>query len=115
MSLIEAFMSPCILMEKVRIKDGASGFITEWKEGEQFDAAITLDTTMEARIAEKDGVSAVYTVTTYGVKLGHDDIIKRVEDGRYFRITSDGVDKKTPGVASFNISQVNAERLELTT
>lgn len=115
MSLIEAFMTPCVIMEKTRVKDGAGGFITQWTEGVQFDAAITMDTTMEARMAEKAGVSAVYTVTTHGVKLGFDDKIKRLSDGRYFRITSDGVDKHSPIVASFDISQANAERWELTT
>ena len=113
--LIEAFMETFCLMEKTRIKDGAGGFITTWTEGAQFEAAVTMDTTMEARVAEKEGVSSVYTVTTYGVKLSYDDKIKRLSDGRYFRITSDGVDKHSPKVATFDISNVTAERWELTT
>lgn len=115
MSLLDAFMEPCCLMQETRVKDGAGGFISEWTEGETFNAAITHDTSMNAVIAEKQGVTSVYKVTTYGSLLRYDDKIKRLSDGRYFRITSDSADVHSPYVASFDISQATAERWELTT
>ena len=115
MSLLDEFMTPCCFMESRRIKDGAGGFTTEWFEGEKFKAAIVRDTTMEARIAEKQSVTSVFTITTSRkVNLKHDDKIKRLKDGRYFRVTSDGDEKESPRSSTLDISQVMAEKWELT-
>lgn len=115
MSLIDAFKSACILMEKTRVSDGEGGWNTVWKEGVEFEAAITFDSTMQARIAEKDGVSSLYTVTTSkNTSLDFHDVFKRVSDGKVFRVTSDSEDKRTPNVASFEFEQVSAEEWSLT-
>lgn len=114
--LITYMMTPCVLMEKKREPDGAGGFLVNWAEGAQFDAAITLDSTMQARIAEKDGVTSVYTVTTRrGTLLEYHDVFKRLSDGVVFRVTSNGTDKQSPNVGTLDIAQVTAERWKLTT
>ena len=64
MSLIDEAMTTVVLMEKTREPDGEGGFITRWIDGVSFDAAITFDTSMESRIAEKQGVTSRYTITT---------------------------------------------------
>ena len=64
MSLINEFLQDCILMDKKRTSDGEGGFITEWVEGAKIQAAIVRDTSMSARVAEKEGVTATYTITT---------------------------------------------------
>ena len=97
-------------MEKTRAPDGEGGFIVDWIPGAVFKAAITFDTSIEGRIAEKQGVTSRYTVTTNkGAKLEYHDVIKRLNDGKVFRITSDGDDKQTPKSASFQFLQVTAE------
>lgn len=110
MSLIEDFTEPCIMLEKTRISDGEGGFVTTWSEGVNFDAAITFDNSMSARVAEKEGVTSLYTVTTgrNAVLMFH-DVFKRLSDGKVFRVTSDGDDKQTPERASFQFAQVSAE------
>lgn len=114
MSLLEEFMDDCVIINKVIINDEYGGYKTDWTEGAQFEAAITLDTSMEARIGDKQGVTALYTVTTNkALNLQYHDVIKRVEDGKIFRITSDGDDKHTPGSATINMRQVTAEEWEL--
>lgn len=114
--LITYMMTPCVLVEKKREPDGEGGFYTTWAEGAQFDAAITLDSTMQARIAEKDGVTSVYTVTTKrATLLEYHDVFKRLSDGVVFRVTSNGTDKQSPGASSLDIAQVTAERWELPT
>lgn len=116
MTLIDKMMSDCCFVEKERVSDGAGGFITTWKEGETFKGAITLDTTMEARIAEKQGVTSKYNVTTArSVVLSYHDVIKRVSDGKIFRITSDAGDKLSPTVSTLDMARVTAEKWELTT
>ena len=110
MSLLKNAYEPVMLLEKIRRPDGEGGFITEWTESVEFEAAITFDTSLESRIAEKQGVTSRYTITTNkGAKLEYHDIIRRLRDGKIFRVTSDGDDKQTPKSASFQFLQVTAE------
>lgn len=111
MSLIEESMEDVCFMEKQRVPDGEGGFITSWVEGTEFKASITFDSSMQARIADRQGVSSLYTVTTAkSAQLEYHDVIKRLSDGKIFRITSDGDDKQTPPRAIFGqYLQVTAE------
>ena len=81
MSLIEEGMTACAIMNKVRTPDGEGGFITEWTVGAEFQAAITFDSSLQAKVAEKQGVKSLYTVTTAkNAKLDFHDVIKRLSD-----------------------------------
>lgn len=114
MSLLEEQMEICIMLDKTTSSDGYGGIDTVWREGAEFLAAIVLDSSMEARIAEHQGVSALYTITTKkNLNLQYHDVFKRVRDGKIFRVTSDGDDKHTPASASLNMRQVTAEEWEL--
>lgn len=100
-------------MDKTTTADGYGGYHTTWVEGAEISVAIVYDSSMQARVAEKQGVTALYTLTTRkNVNLQYHEIIKRVEDGKLFRVTSDGDDQKTPASASLNMRQVSAEELE---
>lgn len=115
MSLIQAFMADCIMLDKSRTTDGEGGFEVEWTESAPFSAALTKDTSIEARRAEKEGVTALYTVTTdRALILEYHDVFRRVSDGKVFRVTSDGTDKATPETTSLNMRQVTAEEWKLT-
>ena len=51
---------------------------TVWTDGAEFDAAIVLDTSIQARIGEKQGVTALYTVTTAkAMNLQYHDVFRR--------------------------------------
>ena len=114
MSLLDEMMTPCVLIDKSTSADGYGGYNTTWSEGAEFNAAIILDTSMEARIGEKQGVTAKYTVTTAkAMNLQYHDVFKRLSDNKIFRVTSDGDDKKTPASAKLNMRQVTAEEWEL--
>ena len=114
MSLLEKAMEEVVLMEKHREPDGEGGFITNWQESITFKCAITFDTSIQARVAEAQGVTSRYTVTTgKNAKLDFHDVIKRLRDGKVFRITSDSDDKQTPSSASFQFLQVTAEEWSL--
>lgn len=111
MKLYETMMEPCQLMDKRSKSDGMGGFIYEWTEGAEFEAAVIKDNSMQARIAEKDGVTEVYTVTAEkGATLDFHDVFKRLSDNQVFRVTSNSKDSKTPKVSSFQFTQVTAER-----
>lgn len=115
MSLIDEQMEDCVIMDKVSVSDGQGGFDYTWTEGASFKAAIVKDSSLNARIAEKEGVTEIYTITVYkGSILEFHDVIKRSSDGAIFRITSNISDSETPDRASFQIGQVSAERWVLT-
>jgi hypothetical protein len=114
MRLYEKMMEPCILMTETQTEDGEGGYRTKWTERTEIQAAIVKDTSMTARVAEKEGVTSTFTVTTpRNTVLVFHDVIKRVSDGRYFRVTSDR-DVTSPNVSSIGIAQVSAEKWELT-
>lgn len=115
MSLLLEAMEKCTMIDKTTAPDGYGGFEAVWKEGAEFSAAIVLDTSMQARIAESQGVKNLYTITTpKSINLQFHDVFRRESDGKIFRVTSDGDDKKTPASASLNMRQVSAEEWRLT-
>lgn len=115
MMLYEAMMEDVVLMDRMTISDGLGGYTKEWHEGAEFKAAIVKDSSMQARTAEQQGVTSVYTITTYGtVHLSYHDVVKRASDGQIFRITSQWQDSEAPAVASFSMAQVTAEPWVLT-
>jgi hypothetical protein len=115
MSLLAEAMTECAFLEKTREPDGEGGYITNWTQGAKFDAAITYDTSIEARTAEAQGVKSLYTVTTRkNVVLEYHDVFIRASDSKVFRVTSDGDDKYTPASAGLNMRQVTAEEWSVT-
>lgn len=116
MSLLDEAMDNCIILNKIIVQDGYGGYETLYVDGAPFDAAIVLDNSMQARAAEKQGVTSLYTVTTAkALNLQYHDVFKRKRDNKIFRVTSDGDDKHTPASASLNMRQVSAEEWELST
>lgn len=116
MSLLTEQMEKCVMLDKTTVPDGYGGYRALYVDGAEFTAAITFDTSMEARTAEKQGVTSMYTVTTgKELTLEYHDVFRRVRDGKIFRVTSDGDDKYTPVSASLNMRQVTAEEWELPT
>ena len=110
MSLLTQAMEDVVMLEKTRVPDGEGGFTTGWVDGVQFKAAISFDSSMEARTAEKQGVTSLYTVTVpINCGLEYHDAFRRLRDGKVFRVTSDGDDKITPPSASFQFDQVTEE------
>ena len=114
MSLLNEAMEPCVLLDKTTRPDGYGGYEPTWTDGAPFDAAIVLDTSLQARIAEKEGVTGLYTVTTgRSLNLQFHDVFKRLKDNKIFRVTSDGDDKKTPISTNLDMRQVSAEEFDL--
>lgn len=114
MSLLDEAMTSCVILDKRTEADGYGGYRTVWSDGAEFNAAIVLDTSMEARIGEKQGVTALYTITTTkALNLQYHDVFRRLKDGKIFRVTSDGDDKYTPASATLNMRQVSAEEWSL--
>lgn len=114
MSLLSEAMTPCVLLNKQTAPDGYGGYISTWADGAEFEAAIVLNTSMEARIGEKQGVTSLYTIiTSKALTLEYHDVLRRLSDGKIFRVTSDGTDKHTPKSAVLDMREVTAEEWDL--
>ena len=110
MSLLEDALEPCVMIDKTTQPDGYGGYISTYAEGAEFNAAIVFDSSIQARTAEKQGVTSLYTVTTSrALTLEYHDIFKRLRDNKVFRVTSDGDDKYTPASTTLDMRQVTAE------
>lgn len=114
MRLFEKMMEECTMLDKKTISDGLGGFSTEWTDGAEFKAAIVKNNTLDAKVAEKNGVTELYTITVAkGTPIIYHDVLRRNSDGAIFRVTSNIKDSETPDASSFQIGQVSAERWNL--
>lgn len=112
--LYERFYETCLLMKKDTEPDGEGGWKTAWIGDGNFEAAVVLDTSKEARVAESKGISRTYTVTCpTGTDLGYDSVFQRVSDGKTFRVVSDPKDLAAPEVATFKFEIVKAVAWEI--
>lgn len=112
--LINEMMEECIMMDRRTIPDGQGGWNNVWSEGAEFMAAVVKDNSLSARVAEKEGITDVYTVTVdEGINLSFNDVFKRAKDGAIFKVTSEIVDTNAPKRSTIKIGQVSAKRWEL--
>lgn len=110
MSLLSEAMQECVMMDRVTTPDGYGGYTSSWVDGATISAAIVFDSSMQARIADVQGVKSLYTITTRkNINLQYHDVLRRLEDGKIFRITSDGDDNRTPKSAALNMRVATAE------
>ena len=114
MSLLDDAMETYIIMDKTTVPDGYGGYNTEYVEGARIKAAVVFNNSLEAKKAEAQGVSSVYTLTTRkNINLQFHDVLRRVRDGKIFRITSDGDDLYTPDSATLDMRNVSCEEWQL--
>lgn len=115
MSLLDSMMTKCTMIDKRTSSDGVFGVIEQWVDGASFDAVVIKDTSTEARLAEKQGVSEVFTVVVKkNIPLHYHDVFRRESDQAIFRITSNITDSEAPDASSVKIGKVSAERWSLT-
>lgn len=116
MSLLDDFARTCVLMEKTREPDGAGGYYVTWKDGAEFKNHQALDTSMEARRAEKEGVTSIYSaLVRKDFPIEYNDVFKDTETGLTYRVTSNPEEKVAPRSASFELKYFTAERWSLPT
>lgn len=115
--LLDAFGKKCVLIEKKRTGDGAGGYITEWVDGAEFLNYQALDTSMEARRAEKEGVTSVYSaLVNKTVPIEYNDYFRDTSTGNTYRVTSNPEERAAPRSAGLTIRALKfftAERKEL--
>lgn len=114
MSLLDEMREDFVILNKVKVSDGEGGYDVQWLEGAEIKAVLVNDTSMLGLIAEKQGVTSTYTITTdRTIQLEFHDVLKRKKDGSIYRVTSNSIDKMSPNVSTLDMSQVRAEKWEL--
>ena len=97
-------------MHKVTEDDGYGGEITRWVDGSHVDVAFSYDSSTEARIAQSQGIDNRFKVTVdKNQPLAYHDVFRRLDDGKIFRITSDGTDNTTPRRSALDMKCAEAE------
>ena len=116
MSLLDDFAHTCVLMEKKRVPDGAGGWLTEWTEGAEFTNYQSLDTSLEARVAEKEGVTSLYSaLVDKDFPIEYNDVFRDTATGQTYRVTSNPEEKIAPKSSTLPLKYFTAEKWELTT
>lgn len=116
LNLIESMMEDCVFLNKVKVDDPVGGYKDDYQDGVTFKAAILKNSTTEAQIAEKNGVSELFTIVTdRNMVLEFHDVLRRVSDNEIFRVTSRAVDSQAPAASTVKIAKVTAERWVLPT
>ena len=117
MSLLDSFARRCCIMDKTREPDGEGGYLPAWRAGAELDNFVALDSSLEARRAEAEGVTSVYTgVVHKNVPIEYGDYYKDLESGATYRVTSRPEEKPAPAAASpmlRDLMSFTAERKEL--
>lgn len=108
------FYEDFIFMDYASVSDGLGGLKFEWREGSTFRAGIYANSSTQAEIAYRSGVKTIFTITTdLSVELEYNDVIKRIADGRLYKITGNAIDNTAPGFANeVQIREVTAEVFE---
>lgn len=113
-TLLDGMAEACTMIEKRTVTDSLGGFTTAWVDGADFLAVIRKDDTIEAKLAEKQGVTEVYTIIVQkGLPLDYHDVFRRKATGEIFRVTSNIADKQAPDASTIMVANVSAERWSL--
>ena len=110
MSLLDNAFEKFIIMNKAVTSDGYGGLTTVWTDGAEISGAMVFDSSTQMKIAKSMGATSAYTLTVRkNIELDYHTVLKRDSDKRYFRITSNSDDKKTPETAGLDMRQYSAE------
>lgn len=107
---LEDFFEDFIMQNWQSEPDGFGGIVWTLSDGAPFRAGIATMSSTEAQLAYQAGTKTVYRIAhRKTLELEQDDRVKRVKDGRIYRITSNSTDMTTPAPAFEAFSWVSAE------
>lgn len=103
-----------VILNYAIVDDGYGGQKETWTPGAHFFATLTLDDSVEMKVAQAQGVKGIYRVTTNkGVRLPWHTVFRTVDGKRTYRVTSRD-ENAAPTRSNIDIRFVSAEDYELT-
>ncbi|MBP0975081.1 MAG: hypothetical protein J6P20_03365 [Oscillospiraceae bacterium] len=111
MSLLDEHKEDFAFMDKAHTVDEEGNAVVSWSQSEAtFKASIRFDSSVQAKRAQAEGVQDLYTlIVSKDIDLEYNDVVKRIDDGTTYRITTSGKDNKTPDSAGLNMRAVSAK------
>lgn len=98
-----------VVLNQNLVSDGLGGQTFTYSEGLEFQATLVLNTSLQGEIAQKQGVTGIYTVAyPKSLELPPRTIFKRKKDNKIFRTTDIG-NISTPSISSLDMSVTRAE------
>lgn len=90
------------------------GYVERWEPGATFEGVLVLDDSINAQVAEAQGVTGVYTITFEKTfRLPWHSVFRMVDDpSKTYRVTSRD-EKETPSVSPLDLRQVKVEEWEI--
>ena len=111
--MLSDFFTACVALRREASPDGLGGVQERWTEGEAFYAGIALQEGTEHTIADQNGLVSTYTIlVSQRLTLRQDDRIRRLSDGKVFRVTADGTDRMTPDCSLLGLRMVTGEAVQ---
>lgn len=112
--LLDYYGKECVILNKTTQNSPEGGYITSWNECAHFINYQALDTSTEAQIAEKQGLSSIYNVLVEkGVPLVYGDYYRDTEAQTVYRVTSEPSEVQSPASSALNLKRFSAEKAVL--
>ncbi len=111
--MLSDFAEAFIVRIKASDADGYGGTSKTRSDGQTISASICSTGSAETNVGAGKALNKAYTILhdrTIDFKRG--DVLKRVSDGKEYRVTSDSSDMRTPIKAGISFAQVTAEVIE---
>lgn len=111
--MLSDFFEPFCIQDRHSEPDGFGGVAWTLTDGAEIMAGISTVSTAEAQIAYQTGTKTIYTIVhRKTLTLHQGDHVRRMADGRLYRITSNSADMATPAMAQEQYCQVSAEVID---
>lgn len=112
--LLDYFSKDSTILNRKILNTPEGGYLTTWEDGAAFTSYTYADTSTEAQIAEKQGLTTFYNVLVkQDVPLEYGTYYREDKSGRTFRVTSEPSESYTPSSSGLNLKQFSAEKVVL--
>lgn len=106
------FYKDVIFLNKISQSDGLGGIEFVYIEGVKFKGVITRESNTQIRIAEQEGLKAVYTLSTSkSIQIDFGDLIKY--EGKVYKVVSNKNELQTPHFSNLDLQQYIVEKYEV--
>lgn len=109
-AMLDSISKEYTVINKTLVSDGLGGTETAWIDGAVVRMATWVDNSTEMKIAQKQGVTAIYSfIAPKNVVLDYHTVFRSNEDGTTYRITTRPDDVVTPDTSSLGMRLYQAE------
>lgn len=106
------FYKDITFLNKISQSDGLGGIEFVYIDGVSFKGVITRESNIQTRIAEREGLKAIYTLSTSkNIQIDFGDLIKC--ENKVYKVVSIKNELQTPSFSSLDLQQYELEKYEI--